>query len=154
MLARLKTAAEAVGVVLFATMFLGFAVQVVSRYVFNRPITWSNDLILLAFIWWFVWATAFLIPLRQHIAFNTPFRGSTLGRWFRGLAGLICALGFLLTLPGTYDYLTFSFRIRTGAWNMPYGYIYIGFLLVPVMVGLALLRQVWQESRSPKEDPA
>ena len=75
-LGLLRRITEGIGVLLFIAMFAGFAAQVVSRYVFNRPVVWSNDVILLAFIWWFTWAAAFVVRSRDHIAFGAVLPAS------------------------------------------------------------------------------
>ena len=40
----LKAGADAVGAGLFAAMFCVFLVQIVARFVFNKPLPWSDEL--------------------------------------------------------------------------------------------------------------
>lgn len=132
---------EASGVLMFGAMFVGFAIQVVSRYVFNRPVIWSNDLILWAFLWWFCWGVAFSVSQRQHIAveFALPVRNVSVRNALARLGLLICASAFIVVLPGSADYILFSFRQVTGALEIPLGVVFGLFLLLNVAVPVRML---------------
>ncbi|HWG85238.1 MAG TPA: TRAP transporter small permease subunit [Deinococcales bacterium] len=153
-------AAEAVGVALFITMFAGFTVQVVSRYVFNRPVIWSTDLILIAFLWWFCWAVALLVPPHSHIAveFALPVRSAAWRNNLARLGILICAGGFIAAIPGTVDYMRFVFGPgqTTGAWDLPLGAFFVPFLILNVLVPVRLLagwrRPLPEATEAPRED--
>lgn len=140
--------AEAVGVLLFVAMFVGFGAQVISRYVFNRPVIWSNDLILMAFLWWFTWAAAFLVDLREHVAFASPFSGKR-GRWVRTLAAILAAVLFAWTLPGSLDYLRFMLKQTTGALDLPVGYFFLGFAFFNLAMPIRLLLSLGRLGGSP-----
>jgi len=142
----LKKLFEGVGVLLFALMFIGFAAQVVSRYVFNRPVIWSNDLILVSYLWWFCWASAFFVQRKHHISYHPLFRGH-LGRLTQLLAILFVAAMFLLALPSTIDYLSFASMQRVGALNLRVGWMFAGFILFLLGVPAQLLLGWWYEGR-------
>jgi len=149
MAAALRRIAEGVGVFLFVVMFMGFAAQVISRYVFNRPVIWSTDVILISYIWWFTWASAFVVRKREHIAFENVFRGR-FGPAITGIAVVLSVLAFLWILPGTIDYVRFMFGQTTGALDIPIGYIFMGFIVFNLGVPVQLILG-WLESRRPSK---
>lgn len=139
---------EGIGVLLFIAMFVGFAAQVVSRYVFNRPVVWSNDVILLAFIWWFTWAAAFVVRSRDHIAFGAVLPAKV-RKVAAGIAVALSVLGFVRTLPGTVDYVRFMFGQTTGALEVPIGYIFFGFIFFNIAAPIQLVLGL----REPRGEP-
>ena len=50
MLARAQRVAEAVAAAVFALLFLIFVVQVAMRFMFNMPLSWSDELIVVLYI--------------------------------------------------------------------------------------------------------
>ena len=44
MLKLLRRAANAIGVLLFALLFLIFVVQVTARFAFDKPLAWTDEL--------------------------------------------------------------------------------------------------------------
>ena len=50
-IAWLKARAEDVSAALIAAMFLTFMLQIVSRYIFNRPIEWTQEVTLTTWLW-------------------------------------------------------------------------------------------------------
>ena len=57
----------------FAILFFAFMVQIVSRYVFNTPVSWSLELCSIAYVWVVFWSAGILVPERQHIAFDVLY---------------------------------------------------------------------------------
>ena len=49
--AKFKRGAELVAALLFAAMFGAFIVQVVSRYVFDDPVSWSLEICSITYVW-------------------------------------------------------------------------------------------------------
>ena len=46
-----RRGAEGVAVGLLTALFVFFIVQIVSRYVFNRPLGWTTEACLLSWLW-------------------------------------------------------------------------------------------------------
>ena len=70
MRAGLKKAAEVVGGGLFATLFLVFLVQITARFGFNKPLAWTDELVVILYVWVILWACAFVVPEREHVVFD------------------------------------------------------------------------------------
>ena len=49
--ARLRFFAESVTALLFMAMFAAFLLQVFTRYVLNDPVAWTQEFVLITYIW-------------------------------------------------------------------------------------------------------
>lgn len=134
----LDAAASSVAVLAFGVVFGLFLLQVVSRYVFNAPITWTGEAIMIAFIWTFFWAIAFVVPLPSHISFDLVHQlvGPRTKRVFDVLSLGATVVLFAMALPATLDFVTFMFKQPTSALGIPFGYVYYAFPVA--MTGYAL----------------
>ena len=106
---RLRRGAELAAATMFAVMFAAFVVQVVSRYVFDDPVTWSLEICSIAYVWIVFFASATIVHPRQHITFDMLYK-SVNPRRQRVLAIVSTAsilVMFAIGLPGTLDYIAF-----------------------------------------------
>ena len=140
-----KRFAESVSVVAFAVMFAGFVIGIVARYVFNSPISWTNELCVVAYVWIVFWTSDILIRERQHIIFDVVY-GLFPPRTRRVLAifvTLSLALVFLAALPGTVDYILFL-RIRHSTLlHLPMQFVFGSFLIFLIAAVVSALRRLW-----------
>jgi TRAP-type C4-dicarboxylate transport system permease small subunit len=115
LIARLKRGAELIAASMFAIMFGAFIIQVVSRYVFNDPVSWSLEICSLSYIWIVFFASATILTPRQHITFDMLY-GSMSPRWKRRFAifttGSIFTI-FLICLPTTIGYVLYAARMHS-----------------------------------------
>lgn len=154
----LRRAAEAVGIALFAALFLTFVVQVSARLVFDRPLPWTDELAVLLYLASVLWAGAVLVPWREQVAMDLldPLlpRGARRGMAFVGaatVAGLAAA-----ALPATLDWLVDLHRDRTAVLDWSLGLVYAPFaLLLGAMVlrGAAVALDALRD-RLPDDGPA
>ena len=141
-----KRFAESVSVVAFAVMFAGFVIGIVARYVFNSPISWTNELCVVAYVWIVFWTSDILIKERQHIIFDVVY-GLFPPRSRRALAifvTLSLALVFLAALPGTIDYILFLRTRHSTLLHLPMQFVFGGFLIFLVAAVVSALRRLWQ----------
>jgi TRAP-type C4-dicarboxylate transport system permease small subunit len=114
-LERLSRGAELLAGAMFAAMFAAFVVQVVSRYVFDDPVSWTIEICSIAYIWIVFFGGAIVVTQRQHITFDMLYK-SVGSRWRRRFAivnTLSIGIVFLAALPGTIDYVLFAGHART-----------------------------------------
>lgn len=121
-----RRAADAVGVLLFVAAFCGFILQVFMRYVMNQPLAWTEEFVMIAFIWAVFWAAAFSIRIKDHVSFDLvyeiiPERGKRASAIF-GMVVLVLAFGLLI--PFTIDYLGFLTRKNSPVMRLPMEWIY------------------------------
>ena len=130
-LSLLTSFAEAASVAAFAAMFLLFLAGVFARYVLNSPLVWSDELIMIIFLWVVFLTEAFVITEREQVTFDGIY--DVVGeRWRRAilLAGaLLIALMFLIALPVVYDYVRFLWRDRTTALRWRLDIVYLCFVV-------------------------
>lgn len=140
--ARLHRTAELVSAAAFAAMFGAFMIQIVSRYVFNAPVSWSLEICSIGYIWIVFFTSNVLVSERQHIVFDVLYHAFP-PRQKRVLAILLTAtlgLIFLAALPTTLEYLSFLGRRKTMILRLPMDIVYscFGIFMIAVVVGAAL----------------
>src|SRR5438132_8941390 len=121
MLARtlriLSKTAEAASAAAFAAMFLLFLAGVFTRYALNSPLVWSDELIMVIFLWMVFLTEAFVITEREQVTFDGIYElvGERGRRVIQALGALLIAAMFLVALPTVFDYVRFLWRERTNA---------------------------------------
>lgn len=151
---RLKRFAELVAAAAFAAMFGAFMIQIVSRYVFDMPVSWSLEICSIAYIWIVFWTSDLLVSERQHIIFDVLYLKFP-PKWRRavGIFNTGClGLTFLAGLWVTLDYIVTQHR-KTMILHIPLNIVYacFGIFMIAVIVGAALrLRKLfgasWQQN--------
>ena len=135
--------AEGVAALAFAILFFAFIIQIVSRYVFNMPVSWTLELCSIAYVWVVFWSCR-----RAGAASGgtSPSTCSTTGsrRAARRVARDLphrhaSALVYLAALPGVLDYIRFLGRRTTMLLHIRMDLVYACFaiFLVAVIVGAA-----------------
>ena len=128
----LKRGADAIGVGLFAALFLTFIAQITARFGFNRPLPWTDELAVILYVWAILWAAAFMVPAKEHVVFdlvyNTVGKGTRRGMLLLGsvLIGVLAAYA----LPGSWDYVRFMAREGTPVLGLPFSWVFIPFVLL------------------------
>jgi TRAP-type C4-dicarboxylate transport system permease small subunit len=151
--ARLHRGAELIAAVAFAVMFGAFMIQIVSRYVFDAPVSWSLEICSIGYIWIVFWTCDILVHERQHIIFDVLYLKFP-PRWRRvvGIANTATlGLIFLAALPTTLEYIHFLARRKTMILRLPFDIVYSCFaiFMIAVIIGAALrlrrlLGKSWQ----------
>jgi TRAP-type C4-dicarboxylate transport system permease small subunit len=149
--ARLYRGAELVSAASFAIMFAAFMIQIISRYVFDAPVSWSLEICSIGYVWIVFWTCDILVSERQHIIFDVLYLKFP-PRWRRAV-GIIntATLGliFLAALPTTLEYIHFLARRKTMILRLPFDVVYSCFaiFMIAVVIGAALrLRRLFGKS--------
>lgn len=142
----LKEGADLVGVLLFTTAFLGFIVQIFFRYVVNRPILWTEEVTMIAFVWTVFWAAAFMVNLREHVSFDVVYEIMTPQvKRIMAIFSMVVLIGtFLLLIPATFDYLEFLLRRRSPVLRIPMTWIYGCYMLFLVNFTIQAAVRLWR----------
>ena len=140
----LKRGADAVGVGLFAALFLTFIVQITARFVFDRPLPWTDELAVILYVWVILWAAAFMVPAKDHVVFDLLY--NTMGpRTRRGmlLVGSVM-IGSLAAyaIPGSWDYVRFMAREGTPVLGLPFMWVFVPFVLLLLALVVRSVREV------------
>lgn len=157
----LQLGANHVLVLMMATMFVSFILQIAFRYVFNKPVAWTDELCVLMWIWGILWGASFVMRNREDIRFDV-LSGHVPRPVKRGLAVIASAavvLILLVSLPATWSFIRFmkvedsaSLGIRMDLFFS----IYIAFVLAMVVrhthIGIQALRDRLVEDEASTVD--
>ena len=135
MLARLtmlftKTT-EALSTLAFAAMFVLFLAGIFARYVLGKPLAWSDELIMVIFLWVVFLTEAFVITEREQVTFDGIYDlvGERMRRFILAAGSLAIGVMFLIALPTVFDFVTFLWRERTNALQWRLDIVYFCFVI-------------------------
>ncbi len=146
---RTSCIAHGLGGALFVMLFGVFVLQVVSRFAFDRPLPWTDELAVVLYVWIILWACATMVPTREHVMFDLVWHAAS-HRTRRGMAmvGHLMLGGLSLwALPACWDYVSFMSREATPVLDIPFSLVFLPFvlLLVSLVIRSAWgLHQAWQ----------
>ncbi|WP_417587128.1 TRAP transporter small permease [Pararhodobacter oceanensis] len=132
---------EAAATLAFGAMTLLFAYTIIMRYLVGTPSRWSDELIVILFLWVVFGASAMVVPMRDHIAVgllvdSIPPRA---GHWLTVLGSVVAGVILLVSLPVTLDYIAFLWRERTPALRWPLSQVFFIFGIFQGLAGLRLI---------------
>ena len=134
--ARWQAIWNAIGVAMFAALFVVFVVQVTARFGFNRPLSWTDEVAVILYIWVVLLGAVLVCREREHVAFDLLYGAMPPGVR-RGMRMAVCVLvGALMAwaIPETWAYIQFMRRDSTPVLGYSYRVVYFPFLVFLVMV--------------------
>ena len=146
---RLKTAANWVGGGLFITLFLVFIIQITARFGFNKPMAWTDELVVVLYVWVILWSAAFIVPEREHVAFDLIWNsvGKPARRVMKIMGNLMIGGLCLWAIPATWDYVSFMAREGTPVLGISFRWVFMPFVFLFVMLALRSAWNIWQALR-------
>lgn len=151
----LSKAAQALGGLLFLALFVVFLVQITARFVFNKPMAWTDEAAVILYVWIILWAAATMVPQHEHVAFDLLWNFAS-PRWRRlmQVAGNAIVAGLaLVALPASWDYVRFMAREGTPVLGVPLMAVYLPFVVLLLAMVLRSLGQILQALRGSAPDP-
>ena len=129
-----KNAANIIGGGLFLLMFALFVIQVTARFVFDKPITWTDEAVVILYVWIILWGCAAIVPEREQVMFDLIWNSVGLrARQVMQIAGNLMLGGLALAgLPASWDYVHFMNREGTPVLNVSFMWVYLPFVLLLV----------------------
>lgn len=127
----LAKTAEAASALAFAAMFLLFLAGVFTRYVLNSPLVWSDELIMIIFLWVVFLTEGFVVAEREQVTFDGIYElvGERWRRLILAAGALSIAVMFLIALPTVFGYVHFLWRERTPALQWRLDFVYLCFVV-------------------------
>ena len=146
---RLKSAANAIGGSLFLTLFIVFVIQITARFGFNKPLAWTDELAVILFVWIILWAAAFVVPAREHVAFDLLWNSAGhRARQVMQIVGNLLIGGLALCgIPATWDYVTFMKREGTPVLGLPFLWVFLPFVFLLVALVVRSTMTIWRAAK-------
>ncbi len=138
----LQRRAENVAVILLSAVFGCFILQILFRYVLGWPVGWTLEVSTLAWMWLVLWGAAFVVTEQDEIRFDILYSAVSkrLRRGFTIVTSLVLVGLFVVSLPATYDYVTFM-RIEHASYiGVRLDYLFSVYILFAVA---AIVRYLW-----------
>jgi len=141
----LRARAEDVAVALIAIMFVCFILQIVFRYVLNKPLGWSEEVTVLCWVWVVLWGASFILSDHDEIRFDivTGLVSESTRRVFTVVSCTALVVLFAVSLPATWSYVTFMKRERSAYLGMRFDYLYSIYVIFAVVCIVKHARIAW-----------
>ncbi len=127
---------------MLGAMFAAFLLQIVFRYLLNFPIGWTNEISVVLWLWLVLFGAAFVLREEEEIRFDLIY--GAVGERTRRVMVVLAAAGLLilygLSLPATWDYVTFMKVESTAYMNIRFDLL---FSIYIVFVIAAIARYLW-----------
>jgi TRAP-type C4-dicarboxylate transport system permease small subunit len=138
----------------FAALFIVFLLQVIYRYVLNDPLSWTQEIAELLYVWIVCVGSATIVAERDHVTFSLIYAGvKPPARRILAILGTgFVTVVMIITLYGNFDYIAFTFGQKTPTLRMPMGVVFSAFgvfIVLVIVAGIArlyrLLRPGWEQ---------
>jgi TRAP-type C4-dicarboxylate transport system permease small subunit len=155
----LRRRAQNIAVAWLILMFATFIIQIFSRYVFNHPVGWSEEVVITAWLWTVLWGAAFILDESEEIRFDIIYSNISerVRRIFTVISGVVLLFFYVVSLPASYRYVSFMKVERSAYLQIPINWLYSVFIIFLVA---CICRYAWLVYRafrgavSPMTDPA
>ncbi|MEK9802914.1 MAG: TRAP transporter small permease [Curvibacter sp.] len=153
----LRKAGHALGGLMFLGLFLVFLVQITARFGFGQPLPWTDELAVVLYLWVILWASAFMVPEREHVAFDLLWNsaGPRLRRAMRIAGHLMIGSLAAVAVPASWDYVHFMGREGTPVLGLSFEWVFLPLLLLLLALVVRSLWGLWCACRGlPDQEPA
>jgi C4-dicarboxylate transporter DctQ subunit len=149
--AWLQRRAENIAVVMLATMFLAFIIQIAFRYVFNLPVGWPSELSVIAWVWGVLWGAAFVVREQDEIRFDIIYSlvSDRMRRAFAIVTGLALVAIYSISLPAVTDYVMFMKVERSAYLRIRFDWLFAIYVLFAAAM---IVRYIWLTWRAIRGD--
>ena len=150
----LRRRAENVSALLLLAMFLCFILQIVTRYVFNYPLGWTDEVSVLCWIWCTLWGAAFVLRERDEVRFDIIYSSASdkTRCIFTVVTGIAAIVLFGIALPAVVSYVTFLKVERSAYLGIRLDYLYSIYLVFAVAVIVRYAALTWRAIRGHPPD--
>jgi len=150
----LRRRAENIAAALLVGMFLCFIVQIVSRYVFNYPLGWTDEVSVICWIWCVLWGSVFVLREKDEVRFDIIYSASSERTRciFTVITGVAAIALFSVALPAVIAYVTFIKVERSAYLGIRLDYLYSIYVIFSVAVIIRYAALVWRALRGRAPD--
>lgn len=150
----MRRRAENIAAALLVGMFLCFILQIVSRYVFNYPLGWTDEMSVICWIWCVLWGSVFVLRERDEVRFDIIYSASSERTRciFTVITGVAAIALFSVALPAVIAYVTFIKVERSAYLGIRLDYLYSIYVIFSVAVIIRYAALVWRALRGRPPD--
>jgi tripartite ATP-independent transporter DctM subunit len=133
--------------ILVAVEMLVLLAGVISRYVFNRPLTWSDELASILFLWLAMLGAVIALRRGEHmrLGFLATLAPPRLRAWMETLATTAVLVFVIAIIPPAFEYMSFQRMIMTPALEIEDAYrvaaIAVGAILMLLIATARLIER-------------
>ncbi|KQY99703.1 C4-dicarboxylate ABC transporter permease [Pseudolabrys sp. Root1462] len=151
----LSRRAKDILVLLLATMFVTFVLQIVFRYLINEPLGWSEEVIVGVWLWTVLWGAAFVLRESEEIRFDIIYSNISerARRIFTVITGVVLMAVYGLSLPAAYSYVTFMKVERSAYLHIRMDVLYSIYVIFAVASIARYAYLVWHALRGDTVTP-
>lgn len=141
----LRKAAQTLGGLMFLCLFGVFLVQITARFGFNRPLPWTDELAVVLYLWVILWASAFMVPEREHVVFDLLWNSASrpVRRVMRIVGHLLIGGLAAVAIPASWDYVHFMGREGTPVLGLSFEWVFMPFVFLLLALVLRSLHGLW-----------
>lgn len=127
--------------------------QIFYRYVLNHPLSWTQEIAEILYVWIVCVGAATIVKEREHVTFSLVYVSvkPKLRRIFAIAGTGLVTLVMLITLPGNLDYILFTFRQKTPTLRLPMSVVFSAFGVFMVLIIINGVIRLYRLSRSDWE---
>ena len=131
---------------LFLMLFIVFVIQITARFGLNKPLAWTDELAVILYVWIILWAAAFVVPEREHVAFDLLWnKAGPRTRQVMQIVGNVLVGGLaLFGIPATWDYVYFMKREGTPVLGLPFMWVFLPFVFLLVALVFRSAFAIWR----------
>jgi TRAP-type C4-dicarboxylate transport system permease small subunit len=150
----LRRRAENLAALLLLAMFLCFILQIVTRYVFNYPLGWTDEASMLCWIWCTLLGAVFVLRERDEVRFDIIYStaGAKARCVFTVATGIAAIVLFGIALPAVVAYVTFLKVERTAYLGIRLDYAYSIYVVFSVGIVIRYAALTWRAIRGEPPD--
>ena len=145
----LRRRAENALAAMLATMFVAFLLQISFRYLLGLSTGWTNELSSVLWVWLVLFGAAFVVREEEEIRFDLVY--AAVGAGPRRVMALLAALALIvlygISLPATWDYVTFMKVESTAYLGIRFDWLFSIYLAFGVAILLRYLWVAWRALR-------
>lgn len=135
--------------VVFTVLFSIFILQIVFRYFF-RPLTWPEELALIAFIWTALLGGLYAKRDDKHVVFTVIYDSVSpaVQRWMRLIGNTLLFAAFVIALEPSWDYVSFMAFKKSNVLRIPMNIAFFPFIVFLVFMIVRLAADIYRDIRS------
>jgi TRAP-type C4-dicarboxylate transport system permease small subunit len=151
---RLRRIAEFISALLLLAMFLSFMFQIISRYVFNHPFGWTDEVSVLCWVWCVLWGASFVLRERDEVRFDIFYStASEKTRCiFTVITGVAAIFLFGIAMPAVVSYVLFLKVEKSAYLGIRLDYLYSIYIVFSVAAVVRYAALVWRALRGRAPD--